>query len=901
MSKFSSSLHAGTPYVTVKSTIGPVRTLTFLRLPDEQCTSGKFRAARILTSRVANNLVERTTHQYGARALKDERDNLVPDASTVLGIGVHSVSLYTADSDRIFTMADAAGRSVMVRNAQDTVTAYFYEHQELGGRPLLITETPPGGVPRARSMTVWRMPGSEHRARNLALMPLTEYDYAGSSAMLSMSLTCQPLEAEQRLLPADAPPPDWGPESPCMEVSLITSGVCDATGSLLSQKDAAGGVTTTAYNITGAVSRVSLTTSDGMEYGALSSVKRAADGRVIMQSAGNGMAQLWEYDMRTRRLSRHLTLNRDGVLLSELRYTYEPAGNMLTLSNAAVNTQWHRNGESGGVRAYLYDTLSRLLSVESRQKKVAASRPGPFPGQQADGSAGLTWVRYAECYTYDDGDNLIKTVRKGSACGNGWTRNTLMSRRSNRGVIATTPGKKAFVLSAEDDPHNACFTGGLMKALKDGRALRWHVDGTLAGVAIGTEKETYTYSSPGVRVRKCTALAGSEVRLTTYAGGCEWRQRTEHENLLSAEAVITEVACLRVIRTRVNGQTAWLARWSWRDHLGSLSGETDENGAVSSRKVYAPYGESLGADDDELSINKRTRRFSGMKRDATGLYYYGWRYYQPGAGRWLNADPGGLIDGVNLFRFCKANPIRFIDADGKKPSPAPENYFNDPRMNDPDTKKKVADLLEIYPLGDGRGYEHFGPDTIDKWKKWNSRQGRSSAKIDHIEYGTLEMYTRTYMMTNQALLDDSPEESLKNYVSAANSGIKKLAEADGRQSESFLFRGMRVPADNFFIRLNSGDVFRTKNFFSTSRSMRTAKDFSRPVFEGQYPVLIGLSGASGSDISSMSSESYEKEVLFPTQTNGEFYSVIQCRRNCHLKDTDSRMTVAYVKRFDTRE
>ncbi|MDQ0431066.1 RHS repeat-associated protein [Pantoea agglomerans] len=802
MSKFSSSLHADTPYVTVKSTIGPVRTLTFLRLPDEQCTSVKFRAARILTSRVANNLVERTTHQYGARALKDERDNLVPDASTVLGIGVHSVSLYTADSDRIFTMADAAGRSVMVRNAQDTVTAYFYEHPELGARPLLITETPPGGVPRARSMTVWRMPGSEHRARNLALMPLTEYDNAGSSAMLSMSLTGQPLEAEQRLLPADAPPPDWGPDSPCMEVSLITSGACDATGSLLSQKDAAGGVTTTAYNITGAVSRVSLTTSDGMEYGALSSVKRAADGRVIMQSAGNGMAQVWEYDMRTRRLSRHLTLNRDGVLLSELRYTYEPAGNMLTLSNAAVNTQWHRNGESGGVRAYLYDTVSRLLSVESRQKKVAASRPGPFPGQQADGSAGLTWVRYAECYTYDDGDNLIKTVRKGSACGNGWTRNTLMSRRSNRGVIVTTPGK----------------------------------------------------------------LAGSEVRLTTYAGGCEWRQRTEHENLLSAEAVITEVACLRVIRTRVSGQTAWLARWSWRDHLGSLSGETDENGSVSSREEYAPYGESLGADDDELSINKRTRRFSGMERDATGLYYFGWRYCQPGAGRWLNADPGGLIDGVNLFRFCKTNPIRFIDADGKKPSPAPENYFNDPRMNDPDTKKKVAELLEIYPLGDGRGYEHFGTDTIDMLKKWNSRQGRSSAKIDHIEYGALEMYTRTYMMTNQALLDDSPEESLKNYVSAANSGIKKLAEADGRQSESFLFLGMRLPADNFFIRLNSGDVFRTKYFFSTSRSMRTAKDFSRPVFEGQYPVLIGLPGAYGSDISSISSESYEKEVVFPTQT-----------------------------------
>lgn len=867
MSKFSSSLHAGTPNVTVKSPVGPVRTIAFLRHPDDQGTLAKVRPARILISRVSNLLIERTTHYYGARALKDEQDNLLPDASTILATGVQSVSLYTADGDCTFTIADAAGRLVMVRNAQVTVTAYFYERPELGGRLLSITETPAGGVPRARSVTVWRAPGGEHRARNLAHLPLTEYDNAGSSAMLSMSLTGQPLEAEQGLLPANAPPPDWGPDSPCMEVSLITTEACDATGGILSQKDASGCVTSTYYDITGAVSRVSLTTSDGVEYEATSSVTRAADGHVLMQSAGNGMAQVWEYDVRTRRLSRHLTLSSHGVSLSELRYTYDPAGNMLTLSDATLNTQWHRSGVTGGDRAYLYDTLSRLVSTKSRQKMIAASRRGPFPWQYTDGSAGMAWVHYAECYTYDDGNNLIKTVRKGSACGDGWTHNTLVARRSNRGVNATTLcGEAAFGLSEKDDPHNAFFNGGLLKVHEDGRALRWHADGMLAGVAVGREEETYTYSTPGVRVRKRTALAGAEVRLTTYAGGCEWRQRTEHENLLSAEAVIKEVAGLRVIRTRERGRTVWQARWSWRDHLGSLSGETDENKAVISREEFAPYGESLGA-DDESGMNKRTRRFSSMERDATGFYYYGWRYYQPGAGRWLSADPGGLIDGINLFRFCKANPVNFTDADGKKPGPpAPENYYNDPRMSDPDTKKRVADLLEIYPFNDGREHEQFGPNTIDRWRRWSSGQGKNSAKIDHIEYGALEMYTRSYMMTNQILLEDSPEERLKHYVSAANSGIRKLAESDGRQSGHFLFRGMRVPAENLFIRLNSGDVFRTKNFFSTSRLMSTAKSFSRPRVEGQNPVIIGLSGVSGGDVSSISDESYEKEILFPTQT-----------------------------------
>ncbi|EPF0317321.1 RHS repeat-associated core domain-containing protein, partial [Enterobacter chuandaensis] len=45
--------------------------------------------------------------------------------------------------------------------------------------------------------------------------------------------------------------------------------------------------------------------------------------------------------------------------------------------------------------------------------------------------------------------------------------------------------------------------------------------------------------------------------------------------------------------------------------------------------------------------------------------YYGWRYYQPETGRWLSADPGGLIDGPNLFRFCKNNPISLYDEDGQ--------------------------------------------------------------------------------------------------------------------------------------------------------------------------------------------------------------------------------------------
>ncbi|PVF10733.1 hypothetical protein DBO95_28785, partial [Yersinia pestis] len=60
----------------------------------------------------------------------------------------------------------------------------------------------------------------------------------------------------------------------------------------------------------------------------------------------------------------------------------------------------------------------------------------------------------------------------------------------------------------------------------------------------------------------------------------------------------------------------------------------------------------------------KTVRYSGKERDATGLYYYGYRYYQPWLGRWLSADPAGTIDGLNLYRMVRNNPIRWRDNNG---------------------------------------------------------------------------------------------------------------------------------------------------------------------------------------------------------------------------------------------
>jgi len=51
-------------------------------------------------------------------------------------------------------------------------------------------------------------------------------------------------------------------------------------------------------------------------------------------------------------------------------------------------------------------------------------------------------------------------------------------------------------------------------------------------------------------------------------------------------------------------------------------------------------------------------RFSTKYYDAEiGLYYYGYRYYSPSMGRWLNRDPIEEQGGLNLYGFVGNNPV----------------------------------------------------------------------------------------------------------------------------------------------------------------------------------------------------------------------------------------------------
>src|SRR5262249_38129813 len=118
----------------------------------------------------------------------------------------------------------------------------------------------------------------------------------------------------------------------------------------------------------------------------------------------------------------------------------------------------------------------------------------------------------------------------------------------------------------------------------------------------------------------------------------------------------------------INSLPSTLTRYQFDNHLGSASLELDYQAQIISYEEYYPYGStSYQALRSQTEAAKR-HRYTGKEHDGeTGLYYHGARYYTPWLGRWASCEPGGLLDGVNLYRYCKNAPPNCIDPTGFDP------------------------------------------------------------------------------------------------------------------------------------------------------------------------------------------------------------------------------------------
>lgn len=106
------------------------------------------------------------------------------------------------------------------------------------------------------------------------------------------------------------------------------------------------------------------------------------------------------------------------------------------------------------------------------------------------------------------------------------------------------------------------------------------------------------------------------------------------------------------------------------DILGSVLALADAAGNVVERYSYDPYGrtaierhETSGAwTPTPASSFGNPFAWTGQRYDApVRLYHFLFRSYSPTLGRWLQRDPAGYVDGVNLYEGVRSSPIRLAD------------------------------------------------------------------------------------------------------------------------------------------------------------------------------------------------------------------------------------------------
>ncbi len=92
------------------------------------------------------------------------------------------------------------------------------------------------------------------------------------------------------------------------------------------------------------------------------------------------------------------------------------------------------------------------------------------------------------------------------------------------------------------------------------------------------------------------------------------------------------------------------------DGSGHVVGLTDSAGTLVAQYTYGPFGELISASGPMADANP-IRYATKYYDKETGLYYFGRRYYDPATGQWLNREPLGEDESLNLYQLVTGSVI----------------------------------------------------------------------------------------------------------------------------------------------------------------------------------------------------------------------------------------------------
>ncbi|BDC46005.1 SpvB/TcaC N-terminal domain-containing protein [Paraburkholderia terrae] len=651
--------------------------------------------------------VRRTVSRYGvdrnlAEVIDPRGFTALTQAYDMLGRVARAVSLDSGE-DQVFY--DCFGRPVDAWNTRGL-------HVERGFDLLdrLVSTDISGaldGAPIARRRVQSIVYGEDAtvvdaKARNLLGRAAILRDDAGERTIETCAPAGLVLASVQRVIADVEVEPDWSNPGTVLLLPDIyrTRSVVDGMGRITRQDLPDGSTQLLRYARNGGLRDLNLSTDDGLiqNVAMLQAAEFNARGQRVYARLGNGVEIVQDFDnetWRTRNLrARRLGGPNPGVLM-DIAYTYDPVGNVVMSLDKAQQPSTalpvFRGLSVSAEKVFGYDAFYQIVRAEGRVHQALLPDDNRTDAPNANTIKGARRLsfndmgqleRYVQTYSYDLSGNMTKLVHSGVTAN--WTTDFWVSGAGNRSLPALdVNGLPLTAPESQFDAAGNCLRFPYL------RALQWSYHNRLRKTVIidrsaggkPDDAEWYVSDSDGRRVRKQTRrlVGGGAVETTDiiYLDGCEVKRITRNgvpvleRKLIHVSDGINRVA--QVYRwsrddsaREVSNVAATKVRYQVNDHLGSAHLALDEKAEVIAYEEYLPFGGTafIGGDDIR-EVELRSYRFAGKERDdATGLSYFGHRYYAPWLGRWISPDPGGFVDGLNRYVYVHNNPTTYFDPEG---------------------------------------------------------------------------------------------------------------------------------------------------------------------------------------------------------------------------------------------
>lgn len=308
-----------------------------------------------------------------------------------------------------------------------------------------------------------------------------------------------------------------------------------------------------------------------------------------------------------------------ATTVSDFTYSYDLVGNRVTvIENLAL--------QGSRTITYTYDAKYQLLS-----------------------EAWSTPATYSNTYVYDLAGNRTKVTN----VNNTTTTVTDSTYDTLNRLMTSTKGGVGTTYTYDLNGNQATEVTGAVTT-----TFTWDVSNRLLGVVQGANTLAASYD---YRTRRLTTNAGG-TRYFRYDQGVSFHEllgsALQVEFLRGPDMGGGIGSILYSDRTMVSGGIE--ESFSYNPAVGNMVALTNSAGAAVQADRYDAFGNIVTASGSSLNNRLANTKERGVV-GTLALDNHGFRYYNPGTGRYISRDPIGYGDGLNVYLYVKNNPINRID------------------------------------------------------------------------------------------------------------------------------------------------------------------------------------------------------------------------------------------------